>query len=318
LLDGIDEVPGDRIETFCNDLGSLISDNPDAPLIMTCRQGFYPEVREKMPVGMAEFNLLPFNTEEIAAFVGHAGLNPENFFREMEKSDFGLEASNPFTLGTLISALKLRGELEPLRSGNLRIVVDAVLAERSDLQPQDARRALRLLAVAMEIYTRNALTRQEALRVFQEGMRISSGDAERLLGQLSKYILLITSAGYSFQMRSYGEYLAAEELASAPVDRILNLVLFPGTRRFNRSWANTISYLVEMHEEVRHHLSVHYPDLVLNASPSAFSTADRTHVVESVLKGLAERDSFLIGHQTIAHRGLAGCGKTSISHSRSI
>jgi len=184
LLDGIDEVPDESVDTFCSDLTMLLSEDPDALLIMTCRQGFYREVRDKLPVGLAEFNLLSFNTEDIATFVSHEGLNPEDFFREIEKSDFGLEASNPFTLGTLVSALKLRGQLEPLRSANLRIVVDAILAEHLDRQPQEARRALRLLAVAMEVYARNALTRQEALRVFQQGMRISARDAERLLGNL--------------------------------------------------------------------------------------------------------------------------------------
>jgi hypothetical protein len=305
LLDGIDEVPGARIEAFCVDLAKLATDDPEAQLILTCRQGFYAQVREKMPSGIAEFNLLPFSTEDISSFVEHEGLSPEHFFEALEKSDFGLEASNPFTLGTLASTLKTQGKLDPLRSGNLRIVVNALMAGRPSLRVQDARRALRLLAVAMEIYARNVLTRDEALRILREGIQISLKEAEQLLEELSTYILLRTSAGYTFQMRSYGEFLAAEELALVRLDRILELVVFPGTRRINRSWTNTVSYLVEMHEQSRRYFSIHHPEWVLNSSPAAFTSEERSEVVDSVLKNLGDGDAFLVGHQTIVHSKLA-------------
>ena len=306
LLDGIDEVPGEHIETFCADLAKLATGDSDAQLILTCRQGFYAQVRGKMPPGIAEFNLLPFSTEDIARFVEHEGLRPEHCFEELEKSDFGLEASNPFTLGTLASTLKAQGKLDPLRSGNLRIVVDALLAGRPSLRNQDARRALRLLAVAMEICARNVLTRDEALRILREGIQISPKEAEQLLEELSTYILLRTSAGYTFQMRSYGEFLAAEELALVRLDRILELVVFPGTRRrINRSWTNTVSYLVEMHEQSRRFFSLQHPEWVLNSSPAVFTNEERSEVVDSVLKNLGDSDAFLVGHQTIVHSKLA-------------
>jgi hypothetical protein len=67
----------------------------------------------------------------------------------------------------------------------------------------------------MEIYARNVLTREAILRILTEGIQISRRDAEHVLVELAKYILVLTSAGFAFQMRSYGEFLAAEEPASA-------------------------------------------------------------------------------------------------------
>jgi hypothetical protein len=157
----------------------------------------------------------------------------------------------------------------------------------------------------MEIYARNVLTRDEALRILREGIQISPREAEQLLEELSTYILLRTSAGYTFQMRSYGEFLAAEELALVRLDRVLELVVFPGTRRINRSWTNTVSYLVEMHEQSRRYFSIHHPEWVLNSSPAVFTNEERSEVVDSVLKNLGDGDAFLVGHQTIVHSKLA-------------
>jgi hypothetical protein len=44
-----------------------------------------------MPPAFAEFNLLPFTTEDIATFVEHEGMSPETFFKETQTTDFGLE-----------------------------------------------------------------------------------------------------------------------------------------------------------------------------------------------------------------------------------
>jgi hypothetical protein len=304
VLDGIDEVADEYIDSFLEELNGILSDLA-LRVILTCRQGFYAHVSERIPPGIVAFGLLPFSAEDISTFVEHEKLRPEDFFTALESADFGLEASNPFTLGTLVSSLKLQGKLESLRSLNLRTVVDALLKDQRQKRPLEARRALRLMAVAMEVYGRNVLTRDECLRVLREGIQTSATEAGRLLEELSRYILLATPSGYAFQMRSYGEFLAAEELVSARLDRILEFAFFSGTRRPNPTWKNTVSYLVEMHTDVRRYFATHLPEWVLNSSPPAFDDNERADVLEAVLKNLADTDAFLVGHQTVAHHKLA-------------
>ena len=70
-----------------------------------------------------------------------------------------------------------------------------------------------MLALAMEIAARNELLEAEAIRVLRLAFRVGDTEAQQLLGELTQSILIRTKTGYAFQMRSYGEYLAAAELA---------------------------------------------------------------------------------------------------------
>lgn len=77
-----------------------------------------------------------------------------------------------------------------------------------------------MLAVVCETAARNELTEQEAVRVLLEAIELPDATARELLEELSRSILIRTPTGISLQMRSYGEYLAAEELHDKGIDRL--------------------------------------------------------------------------------------------------
>jgi len=126
-----------------------------------------------------------------------------------------------------------------------------------------------MLAVTCETVARNELTIEEALRVLREAIEFPEGTARSLLDELSHSILIQTAGGLSFQMRSYGEYLAAEELHDKAVERLKELAFANDTPI--DSWGNAITYLAEMNHKVRQYFTRRHPEWLVGVSPAAFT-----------------------------------------------
>ncbi|MGA2115692.1 MAG: hypothetical protein ABSH56_13200 [Bryobacteraceae bacterium] len=120
--------------------------------------------------------------------------------------------ANPFALRVLVERFRAAGQLSDRRSEMVSATIDRLIQSRPRLNGHRQRRALCMLAVALEVYSRDELTEQEALRVIRTSMRVSEVEARDLLDELYGSILRRTANGLAFQMRTYGEYLAAEEL----------------------------------------------------------------------------------------------------------
>jgi hypothetical protein len=309
VLDGLDEVPPEHLDNFIAQLERLVDSEPQGRLFLTCRQAYYESVRSRLTVSLTEFYPLSFGSDDIRAVAEHYGVNGEAFTNELARVGLEVEASNPFILNVLIEAFRRGNRLHPLRSGNMGAVLDALINSRPRFAARRQRRALRMLAVAMEVYGRNELTQEEAVRILVESMDTDEREAQELLDEMACSILLRSASRFRFQMRSYGEFLAAQEMQNESLERVLDLVCFQGTRVPAETWRNTVSYLVECHGEARKCFSYNHPDWVLGASPSAFSPAEATELVQRILARLEQKDEFLIGHPVVNHHRLAQfCG----------
>jgi hypothetical protein len=157
-----------------------------------------------------------------------------------------------------------------------------------------------MLAIAMEVAARNQLTDEEAVAVLRRALRIDAAVAATLLDELTQSVLVRTPTGYTFQLHSYGEYLAAEELSEIlETDRILRLMYLDGTLRPSDSWRNCVSYLMERHRGIRSIFSRRFPDWTLTSSPAVFDEQDRTAVLRELMASLARDNAYLVHHPTI-------------------
>jgi HEAT repeat protein len=67
----------------------------------------------------------------------------------------------------------------------------------------------------------------------------------------------------------------------------------------NESWLNTIGYLAELNPRVRMLFVEKYPFWMINSSPGAFSTAEKTQLVRAIFKTLADEDHYIYRHPRI-------------------
>lgn len=307
ILDGLDEVPEERLADAVKAIKGLIDAEPSNRVLLTSRQAFYA-TRAELFRGRepAAYHLLDLTSEDIDAIVDRAGVNRVAFLQTAELGRVYSELHNPFALTSLLKLFKDTGKLTSSRSGAVHHVVYQLLSERPTKDERNQARALRVLAVAMEAAARNQLTQPEAVKTLVTAIDISDEEAARLVDELTSSILVKTNDGYSFQMASYGEYLAAEDLSAIrELPRFLPLMRLHDGQVLSDSWQNTASYLAELHRGFRTWLVRNKPEWAINASPSSFSDIEKTRVVRAIIGELTAKQLYLNTHPTIRADRLA-------------
>jgi hypothetical protein len=303
ILDGVDEIPRDHLTTLKGDLQNLIANDTTGRILLTSRQAYAAQHRNALPDGLKTFHLLDFADDDIKAYVKEQGTDPDTFLAAVRAAACEDEITNPFVLGSMLQRYNEHGDLSPIRSDNVAYVVSRLIETRPTFNAARQRRALRMLATACETAARNELTQEESKRVLLEAIDIPAETAAKLLDELAHSILIRTTNGISFQMRSYGEFLAAEELHDKGVDRLRELA-------FTRdapidTWLNTITYLAEMSDKARQYFARQYPDWLINVSPAAFTQDERTDLTTELLRRTNEAGAYLIDNRGLSLRRLA-------------
>jgi hypothetical protein len=292
VFDGVDEIPLETLGRFWLDLEALVNNDNQASVLITARQAFYVINRNSMPQFNLAFQILEFSDDDILEYASKLIPNPEAFVAAARLADADDEIRNPFVLSVTIDRFRQVGDFRSLRSDNLAYIVDRLIQSRPLVNQHRQRRALCMLAVAMETYCRNELTEEEALRIIKQSMSISHSGAEEILRELYGSIIRPTANGFAFQMRSYGEYLAAEALEGESLDRLKELA-FQDFDTPNDSWMNTISYLVELNPAIRTFFVTGFPFWMISSSPSAFSENEKERIVGKIFDVLIAENHFI-------------------------
>ncbi len=298
VLDGVDEIPSEFLAQFGRDLEALLRADNGSSVFVTARQAFYLLNQQVLPDFTSVFHILRFSDEEIREYLKNTSGDADAFLQVVRSADATEEIRNPFVLSRMVKRFEDSGQLSPLRSDNISYIVDRLILSRPLVNQYRQRRALRLLAVAMETFARNELTETEALAVIQQSMRISNQEAQEILQELSNSILSRTINGVAFQMRSYGEYLAAEELADKDIDRLKELAFLDYATPIE-SWQNAVSYLAELNDQVRRFFVRKHPLWMVDASPSAFSDDEKDQIVRGLLEQLDSTNQYILRYMQL-------------------
>jgi hypothetical protein len=304
ILDGVDEIPRGTLSPLGADLQALFEKDPNASVLLTARQAFYSAHRGSLPSIASLFHVLDFSDKDIAQYVSKSDVDVDEFLAAVRAADASEEIRNPFILSVMIERFRNVGALSETRSANLSYMAQHLILSRPGINQHQQHRALRMIGVALETYSRNELTEEETVAVLRQAMRISDDEARAMLDELSASILKRTVNGLAFQMRSYGEYLAAEELEDAPIERVEELA-FLDRNTPNDSWLNAVSYLVELNPPVRAYFVRRYPLWTISASPAPFSADERTRIVASALEDCVRQKQYVLHHPLINVRRLS-------------
>jgi len=304
ILDGIDEIPTELLDRLGQELRDFMAREPESCFVCTARQAFYVTNRGLLPPIPAVFHILPLADEDIEQYARKAEIDHERFIEVIQDVGAREEIRNPFILSVMVARFRNAGALSQFRSENLSYMIDKLIQSRPQVNAHRQRRALRMLGVAMETYSRNELSSEEALRVIREAMRSTEAEARELLDELYASILKRTGNGLSFQLASYGEYLAAEALEDVPVERVRELA-FVDYLTPNESWQNTISYVVELNQKIKELFVRSHPFCTVSASPAAFSAYEKDAIVNQILKEVTTNNQFISDHPRIQVRRLS-------------
>jgi hypothetical protein len=304
ILDGLDEIPVEVLNDFKADLQQFLNSDQSASILITSRQAFYAVNREILPAIPAKFRILDFNDDDIHSYVTSWNLDPDLFQQAINEVDAQEEARNPFMLAVLVQRFRQTGSLSRFRSENLYYVINRLIESRPAVNQHRQRRALQMMGVALETYSRSELTHDECIKLFREAMDIDEAEAGEILNELYASILKRTPNGLAFQLRSHGEYLAVEALKSEPVDRIRELAFFDYDTP-NDSWGNAISYLCELNTPARKLFASRFPFWTIEASPQAFYPSEKFQIVTNILDKLTSDQQYATGDPRFKIRKLS-------------
>ena len=298
VLDGLDEVPSELLQRFTDELAGLISGDHTCRVVLTARQAFYATRQNLLPFVPAIFHLLDFSDSDIEDYVRRNGVDPAPFLQAIRSADANNEISNPFVLSIMLKRYHETNSLSESRCENMSYVIGRLIESRSRMNHHRLRRVLGMLGVALETYSRNEITEDEALGLIKESWGASEPEAHGILEELSVSVLKRTASGLAFQMRSYGEFLAAEALQDATLDRFKELAFLDYSTP-NDSWMNAVSYLAELNRRVRSYFVQQHAVWMITASPSAFSEDEKLHIVTHVLESASAQGRFIVSQLEI-------------------
>jgi adenylate kinase family enzyme len=304
ILDGVDEVPEAHRAALAPDLKNLLQKDKKARCLATSRQAFYIEHPGTLPPGFTAFQLLDFSDEDIREYATKHGLDVTGFWNALRDHDCLEEVRNPFTLSVMASTFRREGRLRQTKSDNVSLMIDELINSRKELNARRQRRAIRMLAITMETCCRNELTLQEAKQVLMVSMSLDEAAATKFLDELTHSILVRTKQGIAFQARSYGEYLAAEELENHGIDRLRHLAFLPDGQP-NDSWQNAVTYLAEINSDIRQFFIKNYPTWMLSVSPAVFLDGEKEALVRRIVELLDSTGEYAVGRRDINIRRLS-------------
>ena len=173
IFDGYDEVAADRFNDFVREINTLVQGEPDSRVLLTSRQAFFVG-RQALAQPFEVFYILDFSDDDVDAVICNANVDRAAFRNAANLSHLSQELGNPLALDALLKLFQARGNLGQTRSDALQHVVDSALESRPTSNPRGQKRALRMLAIAMEVAARNQLTDEESVAVLQRALRIDA------------------------------------------------------------------------------------------------------------------------------------------------
>src|SRR3984957_219167 len=273
LFDGIDEIPPQFLTRAIEEIRERLDADPLSSCLATCRQAFYERRREALELKWNEYYILPFNGGQIDEFVKLRDVLLQGFHDGIRQLDLAESIGNPLILSSLVATYQTDRRLPSTRSQAVSRQIDKILGVRPSAKPTLLRQALRLIALAMEINCDNVISEETVSRLLCEGLGLRVSEIDEAMDELSKHFLVLGADGYAFQVRSFGEYLAAEAMKNANLDRVKSLLTVSG--ELNESWSNTLSYLVESNQQARRYFIDASPVALLGAHPSAFTPEEK-------------------------------------------
>lgn len=304
LLDGVDEIPQQYLQRFLQELQDLGQREPDTQILLTCRQTVFTQHAKEFSTDAFVFRLLDFDDADLAIVAAHQLDLANSFLEAITTAGISEELRNPLALMTVLDQYRHHGTISAIRSENLGRMIQRLIDTRPAVNPIRQFRALKILGVACEIYARNELTNDEALQLLSTAIAQTPTEALALLEELTQTsILLRTATGITFQMRSFGEYLAARELESHTVERLQELAWH--NNEPSETWRNAISYLAEINHHVRAYFIVSYPTWLHAMSPAACTIEEQTQIVRSTLQHAARDKHYLVNDDNVRPAQLA-------------
>ena len=268
LLDALDEVRSSLFPSFLQKIEQVSRNHPELPIYLSSRWVFISRYATSFP----EYRFItisPFTREQVREYLiaaGHSFADVDALLnRVMSFSHRMLVIQVPRYLSYLEGFLKLKGveaaahvsrnELfEHFIYAKLELEDDKLITDKKAI----VKRVLEKLAVTMEIYQSNTISKDELMTFFDD---VKSDLKQVALSQISldvfyDYSLLKVGQNnldeIEFENTEFQEYLCAKEITrfSDPGRAAFSFAVDPDVKEIYPTWFNSLTFLVDMQKDL--------------------------------------------------------------------
>lgn len=265
-FDALDEIQTENFSEQIEQLKLLVADFNNALFIISCRRHHFKQQFKNLSVGndFRFARLFSFSMEQVSQYLHGKGFTENEIERIFELLSFqerNMVIQTPRYLELLAAFLKEKKEKEDItlqdvtRTKLFEYFIDKKL-EHEDLKLNEqnhdlAKRLLETVALIMEIYQVNILTKDELMSILGD---IKSNFPAIFFQQVpikhlyNNSILKSEPESVEFDNTEFQEYLAAKEIQRLGSSKRVAFDLFvdPILRQIHPSWFNVLRFLLEM------------------------------------------------------------------------
>lgn len=261
-LDGLDEVKASDFDITVDRMKDFIDSYPRISILISCRWHFYKKrASDFNGLDFSVVSLMPFDGDEISKFLSLHNISErdkEGILDTLSSPGRDLIIKTPRYLELLVGYIKEKGFTKASELNRAELF-DYFIYHRLNLEDKrlNAQRrvmfksVLERLALVMEIYQTNVLTKEELITFLEE---VNSASAKALINEdllsifYEKSLLVDNDKTLEFENTEFQEYLAAKQLLTLqqPFHNLYDIVVEEKLREIHPSWFSTLSYLVEL------------------------------------------------------------------------
>lgn len=317
-LDGLDEIRQDLFSEAVERIKEFLGKYGNISLILSCRLAYY----RKCPVfERKEFKIIklyPFTLENAREYLQKSNIDKEkvkSIFKKLESQNRPLIIQVPRYLSLLVEYINSNPDVDLSQISRSELfeyfIYKKLEKEDKVVLGQEKRslikRVLEKLALVMEIYQTNEISKDELMTFFDD---TRSNLASVLLNQISidtfynKSLIRDNIHSVSFENPEFQEYLASKEiLRLGRIEKTLyDIVVDRELQEIHPSWFNTLSFLLEQKPDLfdkmldfelgRMKLVIddEYTKLLLKVDPEKVDRETRRAMFKEILTHYQERE----------------------------
>ncbi|MQR85559.1 hypothetical protein GFV16_06345 [Bacillus megaterium] len=320
ILDGLDEVGNKNREDTVKFIEQFIRQQPDANIVLSCRQNFYFTEKSDFSgtiEGLNSYYLQELDRESFCSYISNKLMSEtEDFLKLIQNLGFSDMMKIPFYLVKIVELYKKESTLPENRISLLeKLFTDTIKNDINhykneenleDLQPK-VNHLLERMAFSVELMGKSALTKAEYYNL------VPDVNDRNILDKCSiwKRVDRGKERHWMFEHKNFQEYLAAKVLyRQLDFTLVKKLISFPiDYEPIIPSWINTLSFLIGMieqehpwFEELFQWLYKNNPEIIMHFERERIEEGKRDEVFKTIFYSYSNKKALLYSDRADAKR----------------
>jgi hypothetical protein len=265
LLDGLDEVQGSVIPSILERIDEVSKTKPNIGLYVSSRSVFADRHSESFAT-FRVVTISPFAQEQVRRYLisaGHSDAEVDSFLRRVMSSGHNTLVLQIPRYLFLLSEFLTRMQIDSVKSVSRSEIFEYFIYQKLNLEDERlntnnreiTKRLLEKLALTMEIYQANVISKDELITFLDElqsDLKLAALTQFDLQMFFDKSLLKDNIEAIEFDNTEFQEYLAAKEMTRFPDPRLaaFSFAAEPNISEIHPTWFNTLTFLVDMHPDL--------------------------------------------------------------------